>query len=241
MTTATARRDARDATAKWSVLCIDDDPVAQILLSEVVRTAGASYAAATSAREAERMLQRGSYDLILLDRRLPDGDGLLLLQTAREQIGCPVMVLSELSDARERQLGIGLGASEYLAKPINPVELSSRIRYALVGRDHARAAARAQPIRLGRLELIPSSRQLTIDGASVFLPPAEARLLEAFMETPEEVLSRDRLTRKTCGRDWSHGDRTVDVLIARLRRRLPAGAARIVTVHGTGYLLSVRP
>lgn len=150
------------------------------------------------------------------------------------------MVLSELSDGRERQLGLGLGAAEYLPKPFSPVELSSRVRYALLEGSRARAAARANPIRLGSVELVPTSRRLCIEGRTTYLPPSEARLLKAFLEAPDEALTRDQLTLKTCGREWYPGDRTIDVLVARLRRRLPESVALIVTIHGTGYLLTLQ-
>jgi len=238
--------DARDAGGAASaglghVLCVEDDPVVQIALGDVIQRAGATHHAVASAREAEAHLERRTFDLIVLDRRLPDSDGLLLIQTIRRTSDCPVIVLSRMGDTQDRILGLGLGATEYVTKPFSPADLSSRIRFMLMDRARQRASDRSQPITRGRLSFLPVSRRLTINGAVVFLPPAEARLLLVLLENEGEVLTRDDLTQAACGRDWSPGDRTVDVLIARVRKRIPPDVAEIVTVHRTGYLMSVAP
>jgi len=224
------------------VLCVDDDPVVQIALGDVVRRAGACQHTAASAREAEAQLEHRTFDLIVLDRRLPDSDGLLLIQSIRRRASdCPVIVLSRMGDTQDRILGLGLGATEYVTKPFSPADLSSRIRFMLMERARQRTSDRSQPMTRGRLSFVPVSRRLSIDGAAVFLPPAEARLLLVLLENEGEVLTRDDLTQAACGRDWSPGDRTVDVLIARLRKRIPPAVAEIVTVHRTGYLLTIAP
>lgn len=223
------------------VLCIDDDQVVQILLEEVVRLAGAVYHDARSAEQAKGLLAAKSFDLILLDRRLPDSDGLLLIETVRQHGDCPVIVLSELGCQQDRQLGIGLGATEYLTKPFNPAELSMRIRLILEREQLRQERMRDAPIKLGRLTFSPAARRLTIGAVETYLPPAEGRMLYLLLSRQGEVLSRDDLTLGACGRDWSPGDRTADVLIARLRKRLPRDIAEIVTVHRLGYVLSSRP
>lgn len=221
-----------------AVLCIDDDPVVQIMLSEVVRNAGAEYHRATTAGEAEEMVSGEEFDLILLDRRLPDSDGLLLIQTIRQTCDCPVIVISELGEARERQLGIGLGAADYMTKPFSPNELSSRIRHLLLERARRKELDGSRPVSLGDVELHPILRRLSIGGEVSYLPPNESRLLQVFLESPEQPLSRDLLCQDAFGRDWTPGDRTIDVLIARLRRKLRGSDTCIVTVHRTGYLLA---
>jgi DNA-binding response OmpR family regulator len=219
------------------VLCIDDDPVLQVMLAEVVRLAGATHHEARSAREVAALLGRRAFDLILLDRRLPDTDGLLLIEIIRRRESCPIIVLSELGCPHDRQLGLGLGAHDYLSKPFNPTELSSRIRV-LLGRERsARERRRNETIICGRLAFNPGSRRLRIDEEVSFLPPAETRMLCFLLERRGEVLSRDALMAAACGRDWSPGDRTADVLIARLRKKIPRDVAEIVTVHRLGYVL----
>lgn len=219
------------------VLCIDDDPVLQVMLAEVVRLAGATHHEARSARAVVDLLGRRSFDLILLDRRLPDTDGLLLIESIRRRESCPIIVLSELGCPNDRQLGLGLGAHDYLSKPFNPAELSSRIRSLLERERSARERRRNETIVFGRLAFTPGARRLRIDGEVSFLPPAETRMLCLLLERPGEVLSRDALTAAACGRDWSPGDRTADVLIARLRKKIPKDVAKIVTVHRLGYVL----
>ncbi len=222
------------------VLCVEDDPVVQYMLSDIIRTAGGQYRAASSAREAEDLLDDGRYDLVLLDRRLPDSDGLLLLHTIKRKSDCPVIVLTAMDETRDKILGLGLGAAEYVTKPFNPAELSSRVRSILTDRERRRSRLQAAPIDHGRLHFEPATRRLMIDGSECFLPPAEARLLLTFLQHEGEVRSRAQLIDSACGRDWLPGDRTVDVLVARLRRHLPAEVAEIVTVHRAGYLFLFR-
>lgn len=221
-----------------AVLCVEDDPVVQLMLGDIVRTAGGSYVPADCARAAEDHLAAAAFDLIVLDRKLPDSDGLLLLQSIKQSSDCPVIVLSAMDETRDKILGLGLGATEYVTKPFSPVELSSRIRALLIARERNRDKARFEPVSCGALSFHPDTRSLRIDGSEVYLPPAEARLLHAFLLRQGEPQSRDTLTLAACGREWSPGDRTVDVLVARLRKRIPAAEARIVTIHRFGYVFS---
>lgn len=220
-----------------AVLCVDDDPVVQLMLHDIVRTAGGKYVSANCARDAEQLLAETEFDLILLDRKLPDSDGLLLLQTIKQGGDCPVIVLSAMDETRDKILGLGLGAAEYLTKPFSPAELSSRIRAALAHRQKARNDISSEPIAFDGLVFHPGTRSLRIKDKEMFLPPAEARLLHAFLLHVGEPQSRDALTRFACSRDWTPGDRTIDVLVTRLRRRIPADVAHIVTVHRFGYVL----
>lgn len=218
-----------------AVLCVDDDPVVQLMLGDIVRTAGGRYHSVSSARDAEDVLADRDFDLILLDRRLPDSDGLLLLQSIKSSSDCPVIVLSAMNEPRDKILGLGLGAEEYVTKPFSPAELSSRVRALLLEREESRSALRARVVTCGDLSFRADTRCLSVDGTQTYLPPAEARLLHAFLRQQGDAQSRDDLTRSACGRDWSPGDRTVDVLVARLRRRIPTRIAEIVTIHRFGY------
>lgn len=229
---------ADNVTKLGAVLCVDDDPVVQLMLGDIVRTAGGEYRSAGCARDAEDMLAETEFDLILLDRKLPDSDGLLLLQTIKQGNDCPVIVLSAMDEPRDKILGLGLGAAEYVTKPFSPAELSGRIRTLLVEREKLRSQTSNKPITCGELVFRPDTRSLRIEGSEVFLPPAEARLLEAFLLGLGDPQNRDTLTRFACGRDWTPGDRTIDVLVNRLRRRIPAKVGKIVTVHRFGYVFS---
>lgn len=240
MRQAQRRPPAAAPATLGTVLCIDDDEVVQILLEEVVRLAGANYSDARSAQQAKDLLATQRFDLILLDRRLPDSDGLLLIENIRQRGDCPVIVLSEMGCAQDRQLGLGLGAMEYLTKPFNPAELSVRIRFILERERRRQDRSRDAPITLGRLCFSPAARRLRIDTQETYLPPAESRMLHLLLLRQGEVLSRDDLILGACGRDWCPGDRTADVLIARLRKRLPGDIAEITTVHRLGYVLTAR-
>lgn len=218
-----------------AVLCIEDDPIVQLMLDDIVSGAGGTCVIAGTAREAERHLAREHYGLVVLDRRLPDSDGLLLMQNIKDSSNCPVIILSAMDDTRDKILGIGLGAAEYVTKPFSPLELTSRIRQLL--RAHAESDQEKEVFEVSDLKFSVSSRQLEISDRSVILAPAESRILQALLASAGEVQTRDQLSRAGSGRDWTPGDRTVDVLINRLRRHLKNAPVEIMTVHRTGYLL----
>lgn len=223
------------------ILVVDDDPVVRVLLREMLLAAGHEVSEAGSARDAEDRLRRGVWDLVLLDRRLPDCDGLLLLKTVKERSDCPVIILSVMDDEHDRTLGLGLGAQDYITKPFNATEVSLRIRNLLLARKAVSAPDQQRQITHGPFELTQSTRRLTIDGVSHHLTSAEARLLALLLSHPGEVLDRNLMTRSLFKRDWSHNDRSVDVLVARLRKLIepnPKAPEWIITVHGAGYLFN---
>ncbi len=222
-----------------AVLGVDDDPVVQLGLGDIVRSAGGDYFEATSATEAEDLLGKNKFDLVLLDRKLPDSDGLLLLQAIKNSSDCPVVVLSAMGETRDKILGLGLGAAEYITKPFNPVELITRVRSLLMQRRDQRNRMNGELFTIGDLSFRPDTRALKVGDTELFLPPTEARLLHVLLLRLGEPQSRDNLTRFVCNRDWSPGDRTIDVLVARLRRRIPKDVAQIVTVHRFGYVLTM--
>ncbi|MDW3222763.1 MAG: response regulator transcription factor [Paracoccaceae bacterium] len=225
---------------KSAVLCIEDDPIVQLMLDDIVGVAGADCFVVGTAREAEEHLSNSTYDLVLLDRQLPDSDGLLLIQSIKETSDCPIIVLSSMNETRDKLLGIGLGASEYVTKPFNPLELSTRIRQLLHANSSLNAGIDKRVFKRAGIQFDPGTRSLKFGGGDrVFLAPAEARLLHILMLNEGEVQTRDQLSQFACGREWSPGDRTIDVLINRLRRHIQATFAEIVTVHRTGYLLII--
>lgn len=223
---------------KGKVLCVEDDPVAQFMFADVVTKAGGACEKATSIAEATKQIQDQKFDLVILDRRLPDGDGLLLINAIqRSQPNCRIMVISALDETRDKDLGIGLGAAEYLAKPIDPVELGNLIHKLLPSRSESYSASQGTAFHLNDAVFCLNTRALKLGGEAVFLPPSEARLLQALLEAKGEPKTRDALTHQVFRREWSHGDRTVDVLIARLRQKIPKNVARIVTINRLGYVL----
>jgi DNA-binding response OmpR family regulator len=227
----------RPERKRATVLCIDDDPIVQLMLEDIIAGAGADFVIVGSAREAEEVLTDSHFDLVLLDRRLPDSDGLLLLRSIKNKSDCPVIILSTMDQSRDKLLGIGLGATEYVTKPFNPLELSSRIRQLLNAHTDAANLAEHGILKIAGMTFDPRSRRLDTDRHHIILAPAETRLLHDLLLNEGQVRTRDQLSQFTCGRDWSPGDRTVDVLINRLRGRIRSFPVEIVTVHRAGYLL----
>lgn len=223
------------------ILVVDDDPVVRVLLREMLLTKGHDVTEAENAAEAEVNLRQGLWDLVLLDRRLPDSDGLLLLQRIRDHHDCPVIVLSVMDDEHDRTLGLGLGAHDYIAKPFSAAELLLRIQNLLMTRRATSPSSPGAPFEHGPFVLSETTRRLMVDGSTHQLTSAEARLMAVFLAHAGEVLSRNFLTRNICHRDWSHNDRSIDVLVARLRKRIecdPKTPEWIVTIHGAGYLFN---
>ncbi len=229
------------------VLVVDDDPVVRVLLREILGSAGHAVEEAESAATAERHLEKRNWDLVLLDRRLPDCDGLLLLQSVKESCHCPVIVLTVMDDERDRMLGLGLGADDYMTKPFNASEMTLRVRNLLRMNDAPVVPNERGPITLGPFTLVQATRRLEIKGTVHHLTLAETRLLSVFLTRPDEVLDRSLLTRIVCQREWAHDDRSIDVLVSRLRKQIeenPKLPEWIVTLHGVGYLFdshSARP
>lgn len=223
------------------VLIIDDDPVVRVLLREMLSASGHDVEEAETGDEAEHCLAEGLWDLVLLDRRLPDCDGLLLLRSIREKYDSPVIVLTVMNDDRDRILGLGLGAHDYITKPFNPAEVSIRIRNLLRTRRGHLLPPANRKIEFGPFTLLQPTRNLVVDGKTQHLAPAEVRLMAVFLTHVGEVLDRTLLTQAILQRDWSHNDRSIDVLVARLRKRIekdPKLPDWILTVHGAGYMFA---
>jgi len=223
------------------ILVIDDDPVVRVLLREMLSAAGHDVEEAESGSEAEQCLAENVWDLILLDRRLPDCDGLLLLRSIREKYDSPVIVLTVMNDERDRILGLGLGAHDYITKPFNPAEVGIRIRNLLRTRHGHLLPPVNRKLEFGPFTLLQATRHLVFDGRTQQLAPAEVRLLAVFLTHVGEVLDRTVLTQAILQRDWSHNDRSIDVLVARLRKRIekdPKAPDWILTVHGAGYMFA---
>lgn len=207
----------------------------QLMLKDVVGNIGAECLLAGSAQEAEYILEGAQVDLAILDRQLSDSDGLLLVQTISQTNGCPVMILSGMSDTRDKIMGIGLGATEYLTKPVNPLELCARIKSILSSKARPALQETAQIFSFPGFSFNAQTRRLDVEEDAYLLAPAEAKLLHRFLDHLGEVQHREQLYNAACSRDWTPGDRTIDVLVSRLRRKLADTEAEIVAVHRAGW------
>ncbi|MGE0022134.1 MAG: response regulator [Hyphomicrobium sp.] len=222
------------------ILVVDDDTEIRKLIARYMQEQGFRVLLASKCAEAHERIVTNQIDLIVLDVMLPDGSGLDLcrdLRAARSNI--PIILLTALKEDVDRIIGLEIGADDYLGKPFNPRELVARIRAVL--RRGSNSVPEPPPTGLYQFEGFvadPSTRSVTDPkGGDVQLTGAEFDLLITFLDRPGRVLSRDQLLDLTRGSDGDVLDRSIDVLISRLRRKLSdAGASQIFkTVRNGGY------
>lgn len=233
------------APATPLVLIVDDDDAIRQGLTEVFERAGFRAAAAADARAMDAALDAHGADLVVLDLMMPGEDGLSAARRLATRGWPPVIMLSALGDDADRIVGLEVGADDYLAKPCNPRELVARARAVLRrARDaHARRGA-GEALRFAGFKLDLARRELTDpDGVLVMLSTGEFRLLRAFAEHAQRVLTREQLLDYAFSSDAEVFDRAVDVQVSRLRKKLERAdlPELIRTVRGEGYLFSVKP
>ncbi|WP_287392500.1 response regulator transcription factor, partial [Mesorhizobium sp.] len=201
--------------------------------------------AAADRRECEHRLATGQFDLIVLDVMLPDGSGLDICRSLRDRKPhTPVILLTALKEDVDRIIGLELGADDYLGKPFNPRELTARIR-AVLRRSAPEEAAppRMRVYQFASYRLEPDTRKVTDpQGVAIDLTGAEFDLLQVFLDRPGRLLTRDQLLDLTQGRERDPLERSVDVLMSRLRRKFAdAGDGPLFkTVRNGGYQLTAR-
>jgi two-component system phosphate regulon response regulator OmpR len=226
------------------VLVVDDDLEIRRLLARYVQEQGFRVQLAAKCAEVRERLATHQIDIIVLDVMLPDGSGLDLCRDLRaKQSNIPIILLTALKEDVDRIIGLEIGADDYLGKPFNPRELVARIRAVLRrGQDRSAPAGAGRYLFEG-FTADPLARTVTDpDGGEVELTGAQFDLLLTFLDRPGRVLSRDQLLDLTRGRDGDVLDRSIDVLIGRLRRKLSDGGATQVfkTVRNGGYQLSTK-
>ena len=228
------------------ILVIDDD----VELCDLLRTyLGQEGFAIRTAHDGPSGLERASgsgIGLVILDVMLPGLSGFDVLRRLREVSPVPVLMLTARGDDVDRIVGLEMGADDYLAKPFNPRELVARIRAILrrAERTAGGSGADGEPdaITVGDVELQRSARVVRRGGVEVPLTGMEFALLEVLLENAGRVVSRDELTQRAMGRPYSAYDRSIDVHVSNLRRKLggrPGNAERIKAVRGTGYVYTV--
>ncbi len=224
------------------LLIVDDDREIRELLQQYLEQNGYRVSAVADGEAMWRTLENGHVDLIVLDIMLPGEDGLSLCRQVRARSDLPVIMLTALGDETERIVGLEMGADDYLPKPFNPRELLARIKGVL--RRANGGAVDAPAVRFAGWTLDREARHLVSpDGVVVNLSAGEYRLLDTFVCHPGRVLTRDQLMERIQGRDWAPFDRSIDVQVSRLRRRLhddSSDPCLIKTVRGQGYLFAAR-
>lgn len=231
------------------ILVVDDDRDLRELLAQYLEKNGFRVTAVVDGRDMRRVLADNAVDLIVLDVMLPREDGLTLCRNLRatNPESPPILMLTARGDEADRIVGLEMGADDYLSKPFASRELLARIR-AILRRARALPAnlilsEASAHIRFGEWQLDTTGRHL-IDaaGTMVALSGAEYRLLRVFLDYPQRVLSRDQLLNLTQGRETESFDRSIDLLVSRLRQRLRDEAREpryIKTVRSEGYVFTV--
>jgi two-component system OmpR family response regulator len=231
------------------VLVVDDDPDIRSLIKEYLEQEGLRITTASDGAQMRKTLEEDPAQLVVLDVRLPGESGLDLALHLRQSSEVPIIMLSEKDDVVDRVAGLELGADDYIPKPFHLRELLARIR-SLIRRSEIRANGEAaqetdnggMALRFSGWRLDARSRELlSPTGAPVELTAGEFNLLLAFTERPNRIVSRDELFDIVYKREAGPYDRSIDVQIGRLRRKIeidPKRPALIKTVRGLGYLLA---
>jgi two-component system, OmpR family, response regulator len=231
------------------VLVVDDDREIRELISSYLKKNGLRVTIAADGRQMRSFLEANTVDLIVLDIMMPGHDGLVLCRELRsgKHKAIPVLLLTARSDEMDRIIGLEMGADDYLTKPFAARELLARIK-AILRRTrmlppNLQVTEVGQLIAFGKWRLDTSQRHLLdSEGTVVALSGAEYRLLRVFLDHPQRVLNRDQLLNLTQGRDTELFDRSIDLLISRLRQRLEDDAREptyIKTVRAEGYVFSM--
>jgi len=230
------------------VLVVDDDRSIREMLAEYLSSHGFSVAQAEDGEAMRTEIEQAAPDVVLLDLRLPREDGLSLARYLRERYDVGIIMVTGSGEVVDRIVGLEVGADDYVTKPFDPRELVARIKsvmrriQARPSADPAAAPEPARRVRFGRGELDVASHQFfDLQGGEIPITTMEFDLLQIFAENPGKALSRDRILTLTKNREWDPYDRSIDIRIARLRRKVevdPEHPRAIRTVRGVGYMFA---
>jgi DNA-binding response OmpR family regulator len=226
------------ASAK-KILVVDDDPKTVSLVKLYLESDGHKVLCAYDGIEALRLAREQRPDLIVLDLMLPGLDGLQICRTLRSESDVPVIMLTAKTTEGDKLTGLELGADDYVTKPFSPRELAARIKVVL-RRTAANESLERGPaqVEYGDLKMDFGEHRVIVAGQPIALTPTEFRLLGTLVREAGQVLSREQLIQKVLGLDFDGFDRTIDVHILNLRRKLgddPSHPRYIKTVYGAGY------
>ena len=230
---------------KYKILIVDDDQGICDLLQRYLYEQGLAASAVHGGQEMDDYLNEHQVDLIILDLMLPGEDGLSIARRMSASSDMPIIILSAKGEDVERIIGLEMGADDYLAKPFNPRELLARIHAVLRRRqaEHADIVQvdEEQHYTFGHFDLNLSSRTLKNNGDVVDLTGGEFDILEVFTRHPNQVLSRDQLVDQLNGYERSPFDRSIDVRVTRLRKKIETDSKQVQyirTVRGVGYMFT---
>jgi two-component system, OmpR family, response regulator len=228
-----------------NILVVEDDRETRTLIAKYLRTNACNVTTAADGREMVRAMTDHRVDLLILDVMLPGEDGLSLCRKVRAESQVPIIMLTARGDDVDRIVGLEMGADDYMPKPFNPRELLARINAVLRRQQAARNASAiegAAALSFQGWHIDLRLRELrSPEGARVAMTSAEFDLLRTFCERPGRVLSRDSLLDLTQGRSAGSFERSIDVLVSRIRRKIepdPQEATLIKTVRSGGYVFT---
>ncbi len=217
------------------LLLVDDDTALCELLVEYLSTEGFEVDTAFDGPSALQRCSDTEYDLVILDVMLPGLTGLEVLQKLRKSAPTPVLMLTARGDDVDRIVGLEIGADDYLPKPCNPRELVARIRAILRRTQATDVHTDSGPVVVDDVELRPSERTVFVRGDSIELTSTEFNVLETLLREAGRVVTKEDVSERSLGRAWTPYDRSIDMHVSRIRRKLGA-PDRIKTIRGTGYL-----
>jgi DNA-binding response OmpR family regulator len=219
------------------ILLIDDDARLAAMVRDYLGESGFRVTAYETAASGLAAHSAGTFDAVILDVMLPDGDGFDLCRRIRAESDVPILMLTARGDPVDRVVGLELGADDYLPKPFEPRELLARLRAIL----RRRGAPRSDVLRFGRLEIDRDARTVRVDGDARSLTSYQFALLLALAERAGRVLSREALMDVLKGETLDAFDRSIDVHVSRIRAAIeddPKAPRRIITVRGSGYVFA---
>ncbi|WP_174875322.1 response regulator [Vogesella oryzae] len=232
------------STQTIRLLIVDDDPDIRSLLADYLQGYAMTCTTVADGSAMQTALEQESFDLIILDLMLPGEDGLTLCRHIRQQGETPILMLTARGEAADRVVGLELGADDYVVKPFNPRELVARIHTILRRSKRQLQPLEVQEVRFAGWTLHHIKREITTpEQVLIPLSHAEYRLLCVFLERPQRVLSREQLLDAARGRTIEAFDRSIDLLVSRLRQKLgddPKSPRLLKTVRGEGYLFDCK-
>ena len=216
------------------ILLVDDDAELCGLLVEFLKREGFEVECEHDGKRGLEKILHGNYGVVLLDVMLPSMDGFEILRSLRKESKVPVIMLTARGEDVDRIIGLELGADDYLPKPFNPRELAARIR-AILRRLETRTAEAGSRLEVNGVVIDPGTREVFANGKRVEVTTFEFDILEMLMRSAGRVLSRDALMENMYNRKSTPFDRSIDMHISHLRRKLETDHAIIKTIRGVGY------
>ena len=232
------------STQRQRLLVVDDEPKIRQLLKKYLSQEGFIVEAVEDGTAMDRYLSDHEVDLVILDLMLPGEDGLSIGRRLNQQSNIPIIILSARSDEIDRIVGLEMGADDYLVKPFNPRELLARIRSVLrryAQDSHPLSTTDSHILTFGPFCLDVEKHQLSRDQQDIPLTTGEFTLLRVFLEHANRVLNRDKLLEITKGYEHTPFDRSIDICVGRLRKKIEADPTEPIylrTIWGAGYLFS---